>query len=280
MDDPGNLDRKGYKQTQVMKYLTRKYVKRARALDKKLQSRAVGKDRGLPPVERWNPEHCGAIDMEIRRDGTWFYMGTPIGREALVRLFSTVLRKDDDGETYQLNAADARVYRDVVAKAAPSPAQCTSACESSVAVPLVEAIMGHDLILGSLSARIVRPLFHPALPPALPPGPTGPSRPDAKSAPADGDLHAHPLLLRLPPLPRPCSPFAPLQHTAQTPSTTSCPPQHIPRYDSSPPRGGGSRRPSRHRRLPPSSPSSPTTTMTRLLLVLLLLLLYYPALLE
>ncbi len=56
--------------------------------------------RGLPPVERWNPPFCGDIDMEIRADGTWFYMGTPIGREALVRLFSTVLRKDEDGKTY------------------------------------------------------------------------------------------------------------------------------------------------------------------------------------
>ena len=56
--------------------------------------------RGLPPVERWNPPFCGDIDMEIRADGTWFYMGTPIGREALVRLFSTVLRKDEDGRTY------------------------------------------------------------------------------------------------------------------------------------------------------------------------------------
>ncbi|PHP67428.1 hypothetical protein CSC94_09920 [Zhengella mangrovi] len=65
-----------------------------------LISRAVGQERGLPPVERWNPDHCGEIDMEIRRDGTWFYMGTPIGRPALVRLFSTVLRKDEDGETY------------------------------------------------------------------------------------------------------------------------------------------------------------------------------------
>jgi hypothetical protein len=56
--------------------------------------------RGLPPVERWNPAFCGEIDMEIRADGTWFYMGTPIGRAPLVRLFSTVLRKDEDGKTY------------------------------------------------------------------------------------------------------------------------------------------------------------------------------------
>ena len=56
--------------------------------------------RGLPPVERWNPPFCGDIDMEIRADGTWFYMGTPIGRAPLVRLFSTVLRQDEDGKTY------------------------------------------------------------------------------------------------------------------------------------------------------------------------------------
>lgn len=53
--------------------------------------------RGLPPVHLWNPAHCGEIDIVIRKDGTWFHEGTPIGREALVRLFSTVLRKDPDG---------------------------------------------------------------------------------------------------------------------------------------------------------------------------------------
>lgn len=58
------------------------------------------KERGIPPVERWNPDFCGNLDMEIKADGTWFYMGTPIGRKQLVRLFSTVLRKDDDGRTY------------------------------------------------------------------------------------------------------------------------------------------------------------------------------------
>lgn len=58
------------------------------------------KVRGPAPVERWNPDFCGDLDMEIRADGTWFYMGTPIGRAPLVRLFSTVLRKDEDGKTY------------------------------------------------------------------------------------------------------------------------------------------------------------------------------------
>lgn len=53
--------------------------------------------RGLPPVHLWNPPHCGEIDIVIKKDGLWFHEGTPIGREALVRLFSTVLRRDDDG---------------------------------------------------------------------------------------------------------------------------------------------------------------------------------------
>ena len=53
--------------------------------------------RGLPPVHLWNPAHCGEIDIVIRKDGLWFHEGSPIGREALVRLFSTVLRKDTDG---------------------------------------------------------------------------------------------------------------------------------------------------------------------------------------
>lgn len=59
-----------------------------------------GSERSFPPVERWNPPFCGDLDMEIKADGTWFYLGTPIGRMPLVRLFSTVLRKDEDGRHY------------------------------------------------------------------------------------------------------------------------------------------------------------------------------------
>src|SRR5436190_23349396 len=51
---------------------------------------------GLPPVHLWNPDFCGDIDMRIASDGTWFYMGTPIGRPALVRLFSTILKREGD----------------------------------------------------------------------------------------------------------------------------------------------------------------------------------------
>jgi hypothetical protein len=57
---------------------------------------AARKTRGPAPVHLWNPPYCGEIDMRIARDGTWFYNGTPIGRPALVQLFSGILRKDPE----------------------------------------------------------------------------------------------------------------------------------------------------------------------------------------
>ncbi|WP_024694558.1 DUF1285 domain-containing protein [Pseudomonas syringae] len=56
----------------------------------------IPKSKGLPPVHLWNPDFCGDIDMRIARDGTWYYQGTPIGRKPMVRLFSTILRRDGD----------------------------------------------------------------------------------------------------------------------------------------------------------------------------------------
>ncbi len=53
-------------------------------------------DKRLPPVDRWNPDHCGDSEMRIARDGTWFHQGSPIGRAAMVRLFSTILRREPD----------------------------------------------------------------------------------------------------------------------------------------------------------------------------------------
>jgi len=53
--------------------------------------------RRLPPVDQWEPERCGHSGMRIARDGTWFHDGTPIRRPAMVRLFSTVLRREPDG---------------------------------------------------------------------------------------------------------------------------------------------------------------------------------------
>lgn len=57
-------------------------------------------DKKLPPVHLWEPDFCGDIDIRLARDGTWYYMGSPIGRKRMVKLFSTVLRRDEDGKHY------------------------------------------------------------------------------------------------------------------------------------------------------------------------------------
>ncbi len=62
-------------------------------------TRAI-KSRGPAPVHLWNPPFCGDLDIRIARDGTWFYLGSPIGRKPLVKLFASILRKD--GEDYFL----------------------------------------------------------------------------------------------------------------------------------------------------------------------------------
>ena len=59
-------------------------------------AQAAGAGKGPPPVHLWDPPFCGDLDMEIRRDGTWFYEGTPIGRPALVRLFASILKREGD----------------------------------------------------------------------------------------------------------------------------------------------------------------------------------------
>ena len=57
----------------------------------------LAEERRLPPVEQWNPTHCGDSEMRIARDGIWYHQGGPIGRPAMVRLFSTILRREADG---------------------------------------------------------------------------------------------------------------------------------------------------------------------------------------
>src|SRR5436190_23214990 len=57
----------------------------------------AGKQAQPRPVERWNPPHCGEIDIRIAADGTWSYRGSPVRREALVRLFASILRREPDG---------------------------------------------------------------------------------------------------------------------------------------------------------------------------------------
>lgn len=62
--------------------------------------KAQASETGLPPLDKWNPDLSGSIDIIIARDGQWLYQGNPIGREAIVRLFSTILRREDDGHYY------------------------------------------------------------------------------------------------------------------------------------------------------------------------------------
>ncbi len=59
-------------------------------------ARAAGKGKGLPPVHLWNPPFCGDLDIRIARDGSWWYLGTPIGRPALVKLFASILKREGD----------------------------------------------------------------------------------------------------------------------------------------------------------------------------------------
>jgi len=63
-------------------------------------------ERTSPPVDRWHPAHCGDSEMRIARDGTWYHQGSPIGREAMVRLFSTVLRREPDGSHVLVTPAE------------------------------------------------------------------------------------------------------------------------------------------------------------------------------
>jgi hypothetical protein len=67
--------------------------------------------RRLPPVEAWNPAHCGEAGLEILRDGTWMHEGARVTRERLVKLFSTILRKDEDGQTYLVTPIEKIVVR-------------------------------------------------------------------------------------------------------------------------------------------------------------------------
>ena len=67
------------------------------AIEKDVQETAA---TGRPPIDKWHPELSGDIDIRITRDGVWMYQGKPLGRESIARLFSTILRREEDGEHY------------------------------------------------------------------------------------------------------------------------------------------------------------------------------------
>jgi hypothetical protein len=77
---------------------------------------ALAKARKLPPVDSWNPAHCGDSEMRIARDGTWFHQGSPIGRPAMVALFSSSLRREADGGYVLVTPA---VKLDIIVEDAP-----------------------------------------------------------------------------------------------------------------------------------------------------------------
>ncbi len=64
------------------------------------QVQETSKDLSGPPIDKWHPELSGDMDLRINRDGQWIHKGEPLGREAIVRLFSTILRREEDGEYY------------------------------------------------------------------------------------------------------------------------------------------------------------------------------------
>ncbi len=133
--------------------------------------------RGLPPVHLWNPAHCGEIDIVIRKDGTWFHEGSPIGREALVRLFSTVLRKDPDGfhlvtpvEKMKITVEDAPFIATRVDREGEGLRFLTNVGDEVVAGPENEIRVEMDAATGEprpylhvrrgLEALIARPVFY------------------------------------------------------------------------------------------------------------------------
>ncbi len=69
------------------------------------------RDAKAAPVDLWNPPYCGDIGLEIRADGSWHYQNTPIARRSLVELFASVLRKDDDGQTYLVTPVEKILVR-------------------------------------------------------------------------------------------------------------------------------------------------------------------------
>ena len=89
MAKQGQTTNQGQATDQGLEGLT---VAAKQAADNAAKTNTTGK--ALPPVHLWNPPFCGDLDMRIANDGTWFYMGTPIGRPALVRLFSTILKRE------------------------------------------------------------------------------------------------------------------------------------------------------------------------------------------
>lgn len=133
--------------------------------------------RGLPPVHLWHPAHCGDIDILIRADGVWMHEGSPIGRAAMVRLFSTILRKDPDGYHLVTPVEKMKIkVEDLPFRAVSLREEAGRLIFTTDQGDEAEAGPDHDLVVetdsvtgepwprihvrGDLWARIVRPVFY------------------------------------------------------------------------------------------------------------------------
>lgn len=117
--------------------------------------------RALPPVHLWNPANCGEIDIRILRDGTWLHQGTPIGRPALVRLFSSILRKDPDGVFLVTPAEKLRITVEDAPFTAIGVERDGEALRFATNVgDLVEAGSGHALRVEAGPGGAPRPYLH------------------------------------------------------------------------------------------------------------------------
>ena len=122
---------------------------------------AQASGRGLPPVHLWNPSHCGEIDIRIAADGTWLHEGSPIGRPALVRLFSSVLRRDPDGFHLVTPAEKLRIAVDDAPFVAIGLEQSDGALRFATNVgDIVEAGPDHALRVETAPGGEPRPYVH------------------------------------------------------------------------------------------------------------------------
>lgn len=154
----------------------------------------LAEDRNLPPVEQWHPEREGEIDIRIARDGTWYHESDPINRPALVRLFSTILRREPDGshvlvtpgERLTIDVEDA-AFLAVEMKIAEDPAAGQQAIfrlntgDIIVAGPEHslelrgegEAALPHLHVRGNLWALLARPVYYELMERAIAHDPVG-----------------------------------------------------------------------------------------------------------
>lgn len=117
--------------------------------------------RGPPPVHLWNPAHCGTIDIVIKADGQWLHEGSPIGRESLVRLFASVLRRDPDG--YVLVTPVEKLS--IVVEDAPFVAVAVEIAEGVLRFTtnvgdVIEAGPGHAIRIAARPDGAPRPYLH------------------------------------------------------------------------------------------------------------------------